>query len=63
MNAVRELAEVARDADPSWREAARGRSVELAELARDRAELARERAAELADTAGTEAKKQKRRWT
>ena len=56
-----ELAEVARDRAPELAEAARGRSAELAELARDRAELARERAVELADTAGTEVKKKRRR--
>ncbi|GJF14263.1 hypothetical protein NGTWS0302_35880 [Mycolicibacterium cyprinidarum] len=56
-----ELADVARERAPELAEVARARSAELAEVARDRTEAARSRAIELADTAGAEVKKKRRR--
>ena len=69
-----ELAEVARDRAPEFAEAARGRAAgfaevarerapEIAEAARERAEAARDRAGDLAGTARTQTKKQRRRWS
>ncbi|MCB0949772.1 MAG: DoxX family protein [Mycobacterium sp.] len=56
-----ELADVARERAPELADAARARSAELAELARERTGAARERAVELADTAGAEVKRKRRR--
>lgn len=56
-----EWAELARERAPELADTARERGLELAELARERAETARDRAADLADTAGTEVKKRRRR--
>jgi uncharacterized membrane protein YphA (DoxX/SURF4 family) len=62
-----EFAEVARDRAPELADAARDRAARSAELARDRAEraaeLARDRAADFADTAGSEVKKRRKRWS
>ncbi|RDH79250.1 DoxX family membrane protein [Mycolicibacterium moriokaense] len=69
-----ELAEVARERAPEIAEVARGRAAELAEVARERApelaeaareraEAARDRAGDVAGTARTQTKKQRRRWS
>jgi len=73
-----ELAELARERGGDLAVAARHRSEEFADVARDRApeladaareralrsaDIARERAADLADTAGTEVKRQRKRWS
>ncbi|ORA53419.1 DoxX family protein [Mycolicibacterium chubuense] len=62
-----EFADVARARGEEFADVARDRAPELADAARDRAlrsaELARARAADLADTAGSEVKKRRKRWS
>lgn len=58
-----ELAETARERAAGLAEVARERGPEFAEAARERAEAARYRASDLADTAKTQTKSQRRRWS
>ena len=58
-----EFAELARERGADWAEAARERAPELADTARERADDFRELAGDFADTARTQAKQGRRRWS